>query len=84
MTGRASPAKADAGHKAVFAYIASRRQPQRGIAEAVDALAAKTLPDLKRSIKWGMAYYGVGDGWCLSIGGFAGNVNPMLVNGAAL
>lgn len=28
--------------------------------EAVDALAAKTLPGLERSVKWGMAYYGVG------------------------
>ncbi len=44
MTGRASPAKAAVGDKPVFAYIASLPQPQRGIAEGVDALAAKTLP----------------------------------------
>jgi hypothetical protein len=61
MTGRASPAKAAVGDKPVFAYIASLPQPQRGIAETVDALAAKTLPDLQRSVKWGMSYYGVGD-----------------------
>ena len=66
MTGRASPAKAAVGDRPVFAYIASLPQPQRGIAEAVDALAAKTLPDLRRSVKWGMSYYGVGDGWCFS------------------
>jgi hypothetical protein len=52
MTGRASPAKAAVGDKPVFAYIASLPQSQRGIAEAVDALAAKTLPDLRRSVKW--------------------------------
>ena len=84
MTGRASPAKAAVGDKPVFAYIASLPQPQRGIAEAVDALAAKTLPNLQRSVKWGMAYYGVGDGWCFSCGGFAGHVKLMFVNGAAL
>jgi hypothetical protein len=84
MTGRASPAKAAVGDKPVFAYIASLPQPQRGIAEAVDALAAKTLPDLRRSVKWGMSYYGVGDGWCFSCGGFAGHVKVMFVNGAAL
>jgi hypothetical protein len=84
MTGRASPAKAAVGDKPVFAYIASLPQPQRGIAEAVDALAARTLPDLQRSVKWGMAYYGVGDGWCFSCGGFAGHVKLMFVNGAAL
>ncbi|MGO4690141.1 DUF1801 domain-containing protein [Glaciibacter sp. 2TAF33] len=84
MTGRASPAKAAVGDKPVFAYIASLPQPQRGVAEAVDALAATTLPDLQRSVKWGMAYYGVGDGWCFSCGGFAGHVKLMFINGAAL
>ena len=84
MTGKASPAKAAEGDKPVFAYIASLPQPQRGIAEAVDALAAKTLPNLQRSVKWGMAYYGVGDGWCFSSGGFAGHVKLMFINGTAL
>jgi hypothetical protein len=84
MTGRASPAKAAAGDKPVFAYIASLPQPQRQICEAVDALAAQTLPNLQRSVKWGMAYYGVGDGWCFSCGGFAGHVKLMFINGVAL
>jgi hypothetical protein len=84
MTGKASPAKAATGDKPVIAYIASLPQPQRGIAEAVDALAAKTLPNLQRAVKWGMAYYGVGDGWCFSSGGFVGHVKLMFINGAAL
>jgi hypothetical protein len=83
-TGKASPAKAAVGDKPVFAYIASLPQPQREIAERVDALASKTLPGLKRSVKWGMAYYGVGDGWCFCCGGFAGHVKLMFVNGATL
>jgi len=84
MTGRASPAKAAVGDKPVFGYIASLPRPQRGIAESVDALAAKTLPGLQRSVKWGMAYYGVGDGWCFSCGGFAGHVKLMFINGTGL
>lgn len=84
MTGKASPAKAAEGDKPVFAYIASLPQPQRGIAEAVDALAAKTLPNLQRSVKWGMSYYGVGDGWCFSCGGFASHVKLMFINGVDL
>lgn len=84
MTGRASAAPAKVGDEPVFAYIASLPQPQRGIAEQVDALAAATLPGLQRSVKWGMAYYGVGDGWCFSSGGFAGHVKLMFINGAAL
>ena len=84
MTGRASPAKAAVGDKPVFAYIASLPQPQRSIAERVDALAAKTLPGLQRSVKWGMAWYGVGDGWCFSSGGFEGHVKLTFGRGTSL
>jgi hypothetical protein len=84
VTGKASSARAAAGDGPAFAYIASLPQPQRGIAERVDALAARTLPGLQRSVKWGMAYYGVGDGWCFCCGGFADHVKLMFVNGAAL
>ena len=84
MTGRASPAKAADGDEPVFAYIRSLPQPQRAIAERVDALAAKTLPDLQRSVKWGMAWYGVGDGWCFNCGGFAGHVKLTFGRGTVL
>src|SRR6478736_4408973 len=84
MTGRASPAKAAEGDEPVFAYIASLPQPQRGIAERVDALAAKTLPDLRRAVKWGMAWYGVGDGWCFACGGFEGHVKLTFGRGTSL
>lgn len=84
MTGRASPAKAAVGDAPVFAYIASLPQPQREIAERVDTLAARTLPDLQRSVKWGMAWYGVGDGWCFSCGGFAGHVKLTFGRGTSL
>ncbi len=84
MTGRASPAKAAVGDKPVFAYISSLPEPQRSIAERVDALAAKTLKDLQRSVKWGMAWYGVGDGWCFCCGGFAGHVKLTFGRGTSL
>ena len=84
MTGKASPAKAVVGDKPVCAYIASLPQPQRAIAERIDRLAAEALPGLERSVKWGMAYYGVGDGWCFSCGAFAGHVKLMFINGTTL
>src|SRR5690606_22593380 len=84
VTGKASRAKPAVGDKPVFAYIGSLPQPQRGIAEHVDALAARTLPGLQRSVKWGMSYYGVGDGWCFCCGGFADHVKLMFMNGTAL
>ena len=84
MTGRASDAKAKVGDEPVFAYFRSLPQPQRAIAEGVDALAARTLPGLQRAVKWGMAWYGVGDGWCFSCGGFAGHVKLTFGRGTAL
>lgn len=84
MTGRASPAKAADGDAPVFAYIRSLPQPQRGVAERVDALAAETLPNLKRAVKWGIAWYGVGDGWCFSCGGFATHVKLTFGRGTSL
>jgi hypothetical protein len=84
MTGRASAAKAAEGDAPVFAYIASLPPPQRRIAERIDALAARTLPDLQRAVKWGMAYYGVGGGWCFSSGAFVGHVKLMFIRGTEI
>lgn len=84
MTGRASAAKAAVGDKPVFAYLASLPEPHRSIAQRVDALAAATLPGLQRSVKWGIAWYGVGDGWCFSCGGFAGHVKVTFGRGTSL
>ena len=84
MTGRASPAKAAIGDKPVFAYINSLPEPQRTIAQRLDSLAAETLPNLQRTVKWGMAWYGVGDGWCFACGGFAGHVKLTFGRGTSL
>ena len=84
MTGKASAAKSAEGDEPVFAYIASLPQPQRSIAERVDALAANTLPNLQRAVKWGMAYYGVCGGWCFSSGAFVGHMKLMFIRGTEM
>src|SRR5499427_10587858 len=84
MTGKASPAKAAEGDEPVFAYIASLPQPHRRIAERVDAMATEQIPDLRRAVKWGMAYYGVGGGWCFSSGAFVGHLKLMFIRGTEL
>jgi hypothetical protein len=84
MTGKASDAKTADGDAPVFAYIASLPQPQRGIAEAIDGLAARTVPGLRRAVKWGMAYYGVDGGWCFTSGAFVGHVKVMFIRGTEL
>ena len=82
--GKASYAKAAEGDKPVFDYIEGLPQPQRGIAERVDALAVTTLPGLRRAVKWGMAYYGVDGGWCFASGAFVGHVKVMFIRGTDL
>lgn len=54
------------------------------IAKRVDALLEETLPGLQRCIKWGLAFYGVGNGWVLSVGGFVGHVKVNFFHGQAL
>ena len=82
--GKASYVKAAEGNRPVFDYIASLPEPQRGIAERIDALAARTLPSLRRAVKWGMAYYGVDGGWCFTSGAFVGHVKVMFIRGTDL
>lgn len=84
MTGKASEAKTAEGDAPVFAYITSLPEPQRGIAQWIDALAAETLPGLRRAVKWGMAYYGVETGWCFASGAFVGHVKLMFIRGTEL
>jgi hypothetical protein len=72
------------GDAPVFAYIATLPQPQRGIAERIDALAAEAIPGVQRSIKWGMAYYGVDDGWCFASGGFDDHQKLRFIRGTDL
>ena len=82
-TAQKKPRAAD-GDAPVFALLASLPQPQRAIAERLDALAAQALPGLQRSVKWGMAYYGVDDGFCFSSGAFAGHHKLMFIRGTEL
>lgn len=83
-TGKASAAKAEVGDAPVKAYIASLPPAQRAIAKRVDAIAERALPGLQRSVKWGMAFYGVGNGWCFSCGGFLDHVKVTFLHGTAL
>src|ERR1700751_5843690 len=82
--GRASDAKPAAGDGPVLAYIASLPQPHRAIAERVDALAAATVPGLRRAVKGGMPYSGVDGGWCFATGAFVGHMKLMFIRGTEL
>jgi hypothetical protein len=60
-----------------------KRAPGRGLFVA-GATLARTLKGLERSVKWGLAWYGVGNGWCFSCGGFVGHVKLAFGRGTSL
>ncbi len=82
--GKVSSAKLAVGDAPVKAYIAGLPASKRAIVQRFDDLAARTLPGLQRSIKWGMPFYGVGNGWFVSCGAFADHVKVSFLNGASL
>jgi hypothetical protein len=50
-------------HKTRETSEAAARDPTQRTSPKSAATTAQTLPGLQRSVKWGMAYNGVGDGW---------------------
>lgn len=83
-TGKVSAAAPAVGDAPVKAYIASLPATPRAIARRFDALIAKTIPGVQRCIKWGMSFYGAGEGWFVSCGGFTDHVKITFLHGTKL
>jgi hypothetical protein len=65
--GNPQIAKAD-GDAPVQAYIAALSGWQRAHTEHVDALIVRTLPDVRKAVKWNSPFYGVeGSGWFIAL-----------------
>src|SRR5215213_4381016 len=63
--GNPQIAKAD-GHAPVKAYIAAMPDAKRAIGKRLDALIVRTVPNVKKAVKWNSPFYGVeGQGWFL-------------------
>jgi hypothetical protein len=74
---------------AVQAYIAAMPGWKRAIGRRLDALIARTVPGVRKAIKWNSPFYGVagegGDnGWFLSFHCFSKYVKVAFFRGAAL
>jgi hypothetical protein len=64
--GNPQIAKAE-GDAPVQAYIAALPGWKRDIAKRLDALVVRTVPDVRKGVKWNSPFYGVaGQGWFLS------------------
>jgi hypothetical protein len=77
-------AKAD-GDAPVQAYIAAMPGWKRDVGRRLDALVARTVPDVHKAVKWNSPFYGVeGQGWFLSFHCFTHYVKVTFFRGASL
>jgi hypothetical protein len=77
-------AKAD-GDAPVQAYIAALPGWKRDVGRRLDALVARTVPGVRKAVKWNSPFYGVeGQGWFLSFHCFTKYVKVAFFRGASL
>lgn len=76
--------KAD-GDTPVQAYIAAIPGWKSDVARNLDALIVRTIPDLRKAVKWNSPFYGLeGQGWFLSFHIFTKYVKVTFFKGTSL
>jgi hypothetical protein len=77
-------AKAE-GYAPVRAYIAAMPGWKRDVGRRLDALIVRTVPGVRKAVKWNSPFYGVeGQGWFLGIHCFTKYVKVGFFRGALL
>jgi hypothetical protein len=73
------------GDAPVQAYIAAMPGWKRDVGRRLDALIERTVPDVRKAVKWNSPFYGVeGQGWFLSFHVFTRYVKVTFFRGASL
>lgn len=73
------------GDAPVKAYIAALPGWKRGVGRRLDALIVRTVPGVRKAVKWNSPFYGVeGKGWFLSFHAFTKYMKVAFFRGAAL
>src|SRR6476620_3006819 len=82
--GNPQIAKGD-GDAPVAAYIAAMPGWKRDVGRRLDVLVARTVPDLRKGVRWNSPFYGLeGHGWFLSFHCFTTYVKVTFFRGASL
>src|SRR5882762_1703237 len=82
--GNPQIAKAD-GDAPVQAYIAAMPGRKREVGRRLDALIVRTVPGVRKAVKWNSPMYGVeGQGWFLGIHCFTNYVKVAFFRGTSL
>ncbi len=73
------------GDAPVQAYIAAMPEWKRAVGQRIDALVSRTVPGVRKAVKWNSPLYGVeGQGWFLGLHCFARYVKVSFFRGASL
>ena len=73
------------GDEPVQAYIAAMPEWKHGVGVALDGLIARTVPDVRKAVRWNTPFYGIeGKGWFLSFHCFTKYVKVTFLRGASL
>jgi hypothetical protein len=72
------------GDAPVQAYIAAVPGWKRELARRLDALITKTVPKVRKAVKWNSPFYGIEDGWFLSYHCFAKYLKVTFFRGRSL
>jgi hypothetical protein len=73
------------GDAPVQAYIAAVPGWKRDAVRRLDALIVRTVPDVRKAVKWNSPFYGVeGQGWFLTLHCFTKYVKVAFVRGTSL
>jgi hypothetical protein len=82
--GNPQIAKAE-GDAPVRAYIAAAPGWKRDLARRIDALIARTVPGVRKAVKWNSPFYGVeGQGWFLNFHCFTKYIKVAFFRGTSL
>jgi hypothetical protein len=82
--GNPQIAKGD-GNAPVQAYIAAMPGWKRGVGRRLDALIARTVPDVRKAVRWNSPFYGIeGRGWFLSFHCFTKYIKVTFFRGTSL
>ncbi|GAA4658398.1 hypothetical protein GCM10023347_07040 [Streptomyces chumphonensis] len=73
------------GPAVVRAYLDAMPGWKRDVGRHLDTLVVRTVPDVRRAVRWNSPFYGVeGNGWFLSFHCFARYVKVTWLNGSSL
>jgi hypothetical protein len=73
------------GNAPVKAFLAAMPGWKRAVGRRLDALVARTVPGVKKAVKWNSPFYGVeGQGWFLNFHCFTSYIKLAFFRGASL